>query len=363
MDGKKCQIVYFPYLFLKKHKSIAFLDVTIWNSKEVPSKIKDKHLRDKITKLIAQNCIRGNPIEDVGIVHIRGLGNFRPLTAGEEKKIDEVRTVLFLAGVAECNTQEGPNAGHSMLTSDNLKAIFQNFTLDSPYTGYTRGGIVQLRDFGYKISEIKWEKPYCVLENPFSCEEKFLRALERLRNRKRKFYRLILRATDPILKAYSNSEDVSHESRILEMCRAFEILFQLPEKGQRKAFKEAIKKYCEPNGARKIRYLSERSSMKKAWETESRHVMWADRFYTLRNHIIHGESIHVRRLSFRGQPHFQIALWFFLVAVKQIINEAFGERAFYDFIKVEDGKFAYDNGLWDEARNELYKGLVKQLSL
>jgi len=164
------------------------------------------------------------------------------------------------------------------------------------------------------------------------------------------------------MNAYSNSEDVSHEARILELCRAFEILFQLPESQQRKVFKQAIQKYCEPSGARKRRYTSERPGKRRKSEKGSRHVMWADRFYTLRNHIVHGESIHKTRFYFYGQPHYQIGLWFFLVAIKQKINEALGKKHFYDFIKCESGTFIYDNGFWEEAKTKMLRTLKKHMS-
>jgi hypothetical protein len=363
MESDKLQIVYFPYLFLNKYKSIQFLDFTVWNFKEFILRIGNEALKDKIRTLIAQNQISGRPIEDVGIIDIRGRDNFRPLTDGEIKKYNDLRIALFLAGIAKCNTEEDYNVGHSILTSDNFKMLFQNFKLDSPYTGYTSGAIVRLSDYGYKISEIKYEKPSYVLKNPFSFQKDFLQAFERLRNKKRKIYRLVIRATDSIMKAYSNSEDVSHESRILEVCRAFEILFQLPESQQRKSFKEAIQKYCEPPKNRRWRYTSERSAKKRESETGSQHVIWADRFYTLRNHIIHGENIRKSEFSYRKQPHFQIGLWFFLIAVKKIINEALGKEYFYDFIKYESGIFIYDNGFWEERKAKTLLAFNKSLLL
>ena len=323
------------------------------------NRIKDKDLRHKVTTLIAQNRIFGEPIEDVGIVDIGGGHNFRPLTPIEDNKINEIRVVLFLAGMAKCNTQEGPNAGHYMLTSDNFKIVYQNFKLDSPYTGYTSGRIVRASDFGYEISKITYEKPPCVLKNSFSYEEKFLNSIERLRHKKRKSYRLILRASDSVMNAYTNSEDVSHESRILEFSRAFEILFELPEGQPRRKFKEAVKKYCEPPGERKRRYKSERYGKKKEPEMGSRHVMWADRFYILRNHIIHGESIAKKKFWFHGQPHYQLGLWFFLVAIKQMVNEVLGMKTFYDSVKCQSGTFVYDSGFREEAKAKMLQTLVK----
>jgi len=360
MEINKFQIVFFPYLFLTKFESIKLLGVTIWNSKEISNRIKNEDLKNKIITLIEQNRIFGKPIQDIGIVNFRGWDDFRPLTVNEERIINEIRIVLFLSGVAKCNTNSGANAGHYMLTSDNFKIVYQNFKLDSPYTGYSSGRIVRLSDFGYEISKITYEKPPYILKNSFSYDENLLSTLERLKRKRRKSYRLILRASDALMNAYTNSEDVSFESRILELSRAFEILFKLPEKQQRKVFKDAIKKYCEPAGERMRRYLSERPRNIKVPERGSRQVMWADRFYTLRNHIIHGESVAERGFWFYGQPHYQLGLWFFLVSIKRMINESLGTKNFYDFVKCEDGCFVYHMGSWRKATAEILQALMKK---
>ena len=136
-----------------------------------------------------------------------------------------------------------------------------------------------------------------------------------------------------------------YDSRILEQSRAFEILFGLPEYHQRKTFKDKIQAYCSLKKERKRWYSSERSKNKKEKELGTRHHMWADRFYTLRNHIIHGERIKDKEYLFFGQIHFDISLWFFLVSIKQMINEQLGETIFLDTIKLESGKFVYDRQL------------------
>jgi hypothetical protein len=359
IQQNKLQIVYFPYIFLGRVRSVTFLDVMVRNLEETLKEIKEDNLKAKLQSLMDQNRVFGKPIKGIGIVDIKGRYGFRPLKPGEENRVNELRIVLFLAGVAKCNTEDGPNVGHFMLTSDNFRIVFQNFILESSYTGYTSGKIVQTSDFGYKISEITYEKPPYVLKNSYSCEENFLKVLGQLRRKNRKTYRLILRAADAVMNAYTNSEDVSNGSRILELSRAFEILFRLPDRDQRKELKKAINKYCEPAGERKRKYLSERSAKKKEIEIGSRQVMWADRFYTLRNHIIHGENIPHKSYFFYGQPHHHLGLWFFLVSVKKIINESMGKTIFYDSVKCESDKFIYDNGFFRAATESAVKTLLK----
>jgi hypothetical protein len=359
MQQNNFQIVYCPYIFLNRVRSATFSGITVRNLEETLKIIKDDGLRAKIRSLMEQNRAFGKPIKDIGIIEIGGRNDFHPLNSIEKKRVNEFRAALFLAGTAKCNIHDGPNAGHDMLTSENFRIVFQNFKLESPYTGYTSGVIVRRSDFGYKISEITYEKPPYVLNNSFSCDENFLKALEKCKRKNRKFYRLVIRATDALMNAYSNSEEVSNGSRILELSRAFEILFELPENGQRKEFKKAIHKYCEPVGEKKRRYLSERPGNNKEIEIGSPQVMWADRFYVLRNHIIHGERIKDKSFFSHGQLHWNLGLWFFLVSVKQIINESIGKTIFYDSVKCESGKFIYDNGFLKEATQRAVNTLLK----
>ena len=322
----------------------------MWNAKEIIGRIGDLRLKNKIESLIKQNRTQRNPIEDIAVFDFSGNNTFLPATNNEKNKIGETRILLFLACMAKNNIHEGPNVGHLMQTSDNYKVVYQNFKLDSPYTCYIAGVIVRQNDFGYKIDDLIYEKPPYVLMNDFSYDEEFLNILERLRRKNRKCYRLILRSAESVMNAYTNSDDISVESRILEFSRAFEILFELPERSQRKTFKEKIKNYCESSKEKKWRYSSERPGGTKDFEHGSQQVIWADRFYTLRNHIIHGEKISVNRLYYHGQEHHQLALWFFLVSAKKIINKVLGKIYFYDFIKYENRRFGYDRGLWESGK-------------
>jgi hypothetical protein len=360
VPGPQLQIAYFPYLFFSRIRSLSFFHITISNSKDALSQLEDEVLRDKIKSLIAQNRILGKESTDIGIVAIRGKYAFSPLGKAERESLNEARAALFLSAMARCNTVDSPNAGHFMLTSDNFKIVYQNFTKETLYIGYSSGVIVQQNDFGYPISQLVYEKPFCVLKHGFEYDRQLLQALKLLRREDRRLYRLIARATDSFMNAYTNSEDVSYESRILEGCRAFEILLGLPERDQRKAFKDAIKKYCEPAGERSRRYLSERSGNKREYEKGSRQVMWADRFYTLRNHIIHGDRVPTRLLLFHKQRHFDLALWFFLVIVKHMMNKALKKDLFYDSIRCEKGKFGYDSGGWSKATAEALRALKKR---
>ena len=340
------QICYFPYLFLKNRDTVEFDGITVWNFSILKSKrIADKKFRDYVSKLLVTNRLNGKPIKDLGVVAMRKKEDYKPLNRTEQKKVDDLRKILFLCSVADANIYQGSNAGHRMVTRENFAVVYQNFTIDSPYTAYSSGRIVSTLAGGYKIGEVKYEVPRHVLHNAFTFDEKLLNAMTALKHKQSAMYLRILRATDAMMNGYSNSDDVSYESRILEQSRAFEILFNLPEGSQRKEFKLRIAKYCQEDNERVRGYQSERRQTRKEWEKGTRQVMWADRFYTLRNHIIHGDQLKDNDFFFFGQPHHQLGLWFFIASVKNMTNSSLGNRIFYDTIQCDSGHFRYDKQL------------------
>ena len=303
------QICYFPYLSLKDTESVKFHNFTVWNfSKLRTNRIKDKALREYITILLHSNVINNKPIEGIGIISKKDKDDFSILNDSQIKQIDELKAVLFLVAVSRNNIHGFDHAGFMMFTAENFNVIYQNFKLNSKHTSYSTGRIVNITTGGYKVGKIKFEKPKHVLSPNFKYDEKLLDAVEILKIKNQRFFRIIIRATDAFMNGYKNSDDVSSESRILEQSRAFEILFNLPERSQRKEFKDRIEKYCSLKDERKRRYKSERPNNRRVWEIGTKQKMWADRFYTLRNHIIHGQPLKDNEFIFCGQRHHDIAL-------------------------------------------------------
>jgi len=352
-----------PYLFLGNKENIDFAEMNVSSFDLFSSDhIHNDELRDKAIKLLASHRKDGAPIKGIGIISFRKRNLFQRLTERDSQRVNDLRKVLFLTSVAKSNIKIGPNMGMFMVTSDNFSVLYEKFSAGDSDTSWSSGKIIRVSSSGHKIGEIIYEMPRYILVKPFEYDQELLKALGQLNRKKPKIFRLIMRATDSMMNGYSNSDDISFESIILEQTRAFEILLELPDSGQRKKFKEQIEKYCEPIGERKIRFKYEDRG-KHIYEAtpRTRQVMWADRFYTLRNHIIHGNKINAKEFIFSGQPHYHLALWFFLVAAKKIINEALGKSIFNDVIRYEDRKFEYDNNsgnfmtYWEKAGSTISK--------
>jgi len=354
------QIIYFPYLCFQ-YDLINFEGMILWNfDRERNKLIPNTEVRNYIEKLLNANTAYGRPLQNMAV-----FSEKEPIFKFSRRKMKlatELRYILFLCVVADRNIHQGENAGHYMATSENFTHVFQNFKLGGEFTAISSGSIVRKDDLGYEIGKVTYEKPPYVLQGNYRIDKALIAALKAIKRRDRKAYRRILMSVDAFMGGYYNSHESSYESRILQQSRAFEILLQLPEGKQRQFFKEKVKFYCLPRNKkfhRRIRYSSERPGGARKTEVDIITVMWADRFYTLRNHIIHGDNIKKGDYFFKSQRHWDISLWVYLVIVKKIINESLGKRIFYDQILWQNGRFEYDRGdieKWVEKCSKKFQG-------
>ena len=338
------QIAYFPYVFMGTNP-IEYEGVTLWNfSKEAERRLPDESTRAFITRLLQINVRRRQPIPNIGVVDI-GAQGFEPFNPKQKKLIQEFRLVLFLCTIAQSNIDSGPNAGLHMVTADNFTLIFQNFQLGNFSAGFSTGSIVRIRSGGGKISEAAHEKPPYVLDHAsIHIDEALMECMAKVKKRNPHTYHRILRAVEAFMGSYFNSDEMSFVGRILQQARAFEILLDLPPgRTQRMVAKEKIERFCSPDNAKKVCYKFEKGHGQFEQEFGTMQKKWADRFFTLRNHIIHGQNVPESKLRFHGKLHQDLALWFFLVSLKKLINQTLKKQRFYDVVKFEKNTFVYDS--------------------
>ena len=360
------QITYFPYLFLDRQSEIGFGDIKVWNfSKKATQYVRDVKLRSYIRKLLYSNISNKKPIKDIGVLSI-GDTNFREFNSEELETANEVRLVLFLSFLALNNTTErGANVGLFMATSENFEFIRQDFQPSTEHIAEQSGHIVTMLVGGHKIGEKKFYSPsYVPRPQKFSLDDSLINQLLRLKKRGgKKLYKRILRATDLIFESYYNNSNVSNNARALLQIAAFETLLNIPTNSQRKHFKDSIEKYCNLPGEKQYLHSYETREGKKL-ERISLKAIWADNYYTLRNHIIHGNKIGLQRFLFKGkQRHLDIAILFFVLLVKKLINEKVKKKAFYDEIvwgKTNNGRDVYEGFIYQ--KNELRSLVAKFLT-
>lgn len=361
------QFTYFPYLTLLDREEISFGDIKVWKFDTNYQKyIKDIQLQKIVKELIESNVSNNKPIEGMAVISI-GDTDFRELSQEEFQIVNEVRLILFLSFLSRTNVNvSGPNAGHYLATSENFTFTVQNFDPNSESIAQQNGFIVKKTDGGWKRGDLLFHAPPFIPKPlKFNIDDDIINKLLRIKKNNKRVYERILRATDFMFESYFNDPYVSINARLLLQVDSFEVLLNLPETKQREKLKELIKKYAVRQGEKKRSYLSERGLNKKTKEIESIKVKWADRFYVLRNHIIHGTKVKIDEFYFiKKQSHLDIAPKFFVLLTKEIINEKLKLRYFRDNIQwntYEDSNgdirkgFVYDDGTLQRKLSKKYR--------
>jgi len=331
------QIIYFPYLHLGELEEINFDGIKVWNfERKSADYIPDGTLREHIKNILYTNIAHNQSIKDIGVLSI-GAIDFREFSKKELEIAREVRLLFFLTFLSKYNTLErGANTGWYLCTAENFEFVIQNFQLETDHIAEESGYIVPILSGGYKIGEKKFYKPSYVLKPlRFSLDALLLIQLLKLRKTGgKKLYRRILQATDLFFESYYNNPHLSRNARVLLQIAAFETLLQLPQRDQRKDFKDKIEKYCNLLGEKLYKHYYETLSGKRP-EFRSKKAIWADIYYTLRNHIIHGSKVKPNDFAFKNvQRHIDIATLFFVLLVKKLINEKRPKKQiFFDEIK------------------------------
>jgi hypothetical protein len=354
------QITYFPQLHMDRVPEIRLvpLGVTVWNyGVQSPEYVTDPKLRDVIDKFMQANIRHKRPITDMGIITI-GQCDMRPFDSTEMQVCQEVRLILFLAGVAHNNViDRSPNAGIYTVTAENFDLVVQNFEPDGQYTAVEDGYVVRKLIGGYRVGEVQFPTPlYTPTPALFWRDNRLIDNLMRLRQTQKRLYRRILRASELLMQSYYNDTKLSSNARILTMAAAYETLFDLPEQGQRKELKEVFERLFVLPDDPKVTFVSHWEGKKPKRVSKSMKVYWANAFYELRNQIIHGSVIKPEAFAFRGkQRHFDIATLFFVLGVKKLIAGAPGSRPTYDFIRwgqnggLDDEDMAYEGFLYEKG--------------
>lgn len=327
MSKSEHQLIYFPYLGLDEGEQLTLGPMAVWSASLLDKKAKDARLRERIAELLACHRVptsrkgKSQPLGGIGIVS-RGGGEYKADTLNDTGSIDDLRYTLFLSCLANNVTLRGPNAGHSSYTAENFSLVFQHFGLESKYITEVTGVLVSVNRMGLRIGEVEFHIPgHVPAPRPFQYDQYLWKAIDLVRQIDRSFFRRLMAAASLFLESYHNSHQVDVRARVLLQLAAFEVLLDLPDRQQRRAFKDEIERLCSYPGERRYRYKYEVRGSKHP-DSRTQKGIWADRFYMLRNRIIHGDPVSRSHYWYRGaQHHVMIASMFFIVALKGLVRE------------------------------------------
>ena len=237
------QVAYFPYLAMGQRQEIDFGFLKIWNFNLISSTyITDQNVLSRVSKIIATNhTYFTGPVQGIGVVSI-GNTDFRTYTQEELELIRSARLILFLSFVSRNNASRNDiNAGHWCATTENFNPTLQNFKVEDDNMAIFDGYVLSMTAGGYRMDRDKFYRPiYVPSPQCFDIDEDFFNSLLQLRTKKPRVFARIIAATELFSESYYNSTSVSINARILCQMGAFEMLLNLPEREQRKVFKDIV---------------------------------------------------------------------------------------------------------------------------
>lgn len=338
--------VCLPYINLGDTSEVDLGFAKVWNFDVLKEKyIPDQALREHVSSILGNyrssypQISREDGLQSHQRLHGIGMINTDKSSElefdkNDSQKINDARLILFISFLAAHNTvTRNVNSGHSMASSENYAPVFFSAVVGNKYMSEHSGFVVPTMHGGLQIEKNILIRPKHVPTPQFTFESDLFHALLKLRKRYKKIFRQLVSAVEVFYEGYYNSPEVSHNARILVQASAFEILLGKKINEGRQEFKEYIKKVADYPEDKKYHYKSERR-----WGSEreigTKKVMWADRFFTLRNHIIHGKVPRKEEYYFgEWQLHFDIALYFFIFCLKRKIEEAFKKELFSDDVE------------------------------
>lgn len=328
MPMHQYQIVYFPYLSMGELDEIDLGFLKVWNfdlKKDIY--VKDATLLAKVEKIIATHVTQYGNVKGIGIVQMPNKG-FEPLNDDEIELVQQARAILFLMATSANNTKIADgNSGHSMVTSENFDAIYQNFLLTDDYVSESAGEIIPFRKGGNTLQKIRFQIPNFVpTPHRYGLDQEMQVALSRIRSKKPKVFQRIINSTQIFIEGYYNSPHLSSKARVLMIMSAFEMIFSLPEQDMRKHFKNKIQSIADLDGDKRYMNYWKSRAYPKSKESLSKKGLWAEKFYLLRNKITHGDDVTKTDFFFeKKQPHIYIALLFFILAIKKQFEKSLND--------------------------------------
>ncbi len=318
-------LIIMPYLPLSSGLKID--NILIWSFKNKQNNmIHDVALRNQVSSLLT--CYKtngGRIIDNPAVVSIR-QPTFANPTQNSINKLEMVKNILLFANVWENNQW-------SFVTSDNFETYYQRFVMGSDAISTSGGWIHRIMTGGYNVGEVTFVKPDHI-NIPFDrrrlnsalvsaltdCIINQTRDVEKAR---------IVQALNPFFNTYRNSNELSYQTRMLNLIMAFELLFG---QSSRSHFRNNIRRLSHTNThPQTFHYPIINTTNGEVLEVAdlTMNEIWGEEVYKLRHKIIHGNSVENHDFSFndllgivaRHEPHFYIAVNFFMVCVINRLRE------------------------------------------
>lgn len=292
MNNKYLQVSFLPWADIKTKIQIG--NITFFPFSKIKKKIKDsvikKHLRKYFHCYIDHN---GKAVDTVTLCYF-GDDIFKALNDEEYSELRNAVNVLIFCTVAPSvkNAVCANNRSMGPPSSDKFQLITQNFTPENDYIAVRAGSLLS---GGLEMRKVKFPKPFSIGGAFGMRDNELINGFNRLyeNNYLSEDQERILRSLEWFRLSHIENEDVSYLSKIVMMATAFEILLQVPMEVKGK--KKWIATKLEEQAIRSRLSKQTKKDNKGGKHRHSKLFWWAWDFYNLRNVIVHGDHIDLKK--------------------------------------------------------------------
>lgn len=319
------QFHYLPYLQVGEELKLGKYIVWSFDKKAIC----DKTIASAISKRLSiYKNYYGSKISPPTIVSYRDKNNFAPFSKKQIADLEFIKLLLCFLGMEKSNRRlfyadKNNKYYHGYCTSDSWTLYTQNFQPDKDGFAISSGAIHTSTDMCCEIDKITITAPEFInLHYKFEYDKdlfKVARKILALRNDP--LIKRVRVSLDWLYNAYHNASNLSYESRLMMMGIAFEALFDIQSRNNKKEpFAIELEKLSKVKGDRKVNFIKHGDNPAAGCVCGSKKKMWAYRFYEIRNAIAHGNIPSKGIPLFYSMNHFFIAELFLIHCIKQVLS-------------------------------------------
>ena len=310
-EGARYTVTFLPWLKLSASAEVN--GVSLW---PFPLEINSFHLSEDFKAQLRRifdsyKDLQGNPISELAVVSFRNEP-FKDLLPEEAEKIADFIRLFSFSILTENDYYR--QAGR-YFNSSHFQHFHQRFQLGSrwiaPQTRRREG--ITLHG-GYQHGELKFTMPLqTVTSQEARANASLLQSLVGFVEGGTADAAAVRQTVNWFFLANSDSDSVSWQIEIIMMGSAFEALLQVQDApGKKAALMDKLPTLFTGCLTKEVKRVG--TDGKQA--TRSRKVWWMDEFYWLRNKIVHGGGIELKRMTWDIDEHLTIAAMILAIAVK-----------------------------------------------
>lgn len=310
MESFMSEVHFLPWAEIKQHLAVGSVTIAPWADirtqiSDAERKFLDLYFRRHITH-------DGHPVDHIAVAWT-GSNPIAALNVPQRVLIRRaIDALIFVAITTTLKTIiNTTNTSMGVPHSERFQLVTQVFKDTEPFVAVSSGGTLH----GWRLNDIHFCTPWHMGSALYSVNDDLLAALGKLLRRPRgaKQRERIFRALEWFRLAHSGNDETSDQSRVVMMATAFEILLEPADPFQkRRLMTQALHTLTDRDN---LRQKTLKFGKKKIRVNAV--AVWLDRFYQLRNAIVHGSRVTPSQLMYpvTGRPwltHLKVAalvLW------------------------------------------------------